>query len=197
SRDAAAPADPSATAAFPQLAPVPDADGAGRIVPPAGTGRFGQQDAGRRDDARNGAQESTPLFQELESHWFHGQEETRERTPEPPAAPVAPDVTAQTPLPDWRESPNDERWRRAEQVRVPAADGTTSSGLPRRVPRANLVEGTAQQQALPEGPQVSRAPDDVRGRLTNLRRGIQQGRQAGTSPASGSHHGGPTYQQER
>ncbi|MFI0736605.1 nitrate- and nitrite sensing domain-containing protein [Streptomyces sp. NPDC021100] len=249
SRDATSPADPGTTAAFPQLAPVPDADGAGRIVPPAGAGRFGQQDAGQQDFGRqdtgrfetgrfetgrfdtgqfdtgsgntprhDGTQEATPLFQELESHWFQDQE-TRERAPEPaaepeaprglprrapraeapaaPAAPTAPDVTAQTPLPDWRESPNDERWRRAEQVRVPAADGTTSSGLPRRVPRANLVEGTAQQQALPEGPQVSRAPDDVRGRLTNLRRGIQQGRQAGTSPATGSHHGGPTYQQER
>ena len=47
-------------------------------------------------------------------------------------------------------------------------------------PRANLVAGTAQQQQHQSGPQVSRAPDDVRGRLTNLRRGIQQGRQAGT-----------------
>ncbi|GAA3043374.1 hypothetical protein FHS39_000104 [Streptomyces olivoverticillatus] len=99
---------------------------------------------------------------------------------------------------NWAASPNDERWRRAEQVREPAAGGTTSSGLPRRVPRANLVDGTAQQQqSLPTGPAVSRAPDDVRGRLTNLRRGIQQGRQAGNSSATGSHHVDPTYQQER
>lgn len=69
--------------------------------------------------------------------------------------------------------------RQAERVRQPAAGGITTSGLPRRVPRANLVAGTAQQQAEAQaGPQVSRAPDDVRGRLTNLRRGIQQGRQA-------------------
>ncbi|WP_171170146.1 nitrate- and nitrite sensing domain-containing protein [Streptomyces sp. I05A-00742] len=211
--------DPADTAAFPHLAPVPEPEGdaAGRIVPPGGTGRFGQRDAG---------QETTPLFQELESHWFRDQEEARDRAAEPaaeaprdlprreprgtlrpeaaaPSAPTAPEApeaplsTAQTPLPDWRESPNDERWRRAEQVREPAAGGTTSSGLPRRVPRANLVEGTAQQQSLPAGPQVSRAPQDVRGRLTNLRRGIQQGRQAGTSSATGSHNVGPTYQQER
>lgn len=89
--------------------------------------------------------------------------------------------------------------RQAERVRQPAAGGITTSGLPRRVPRANLVAGTAQQQAeAPAGPQVSRAPDDVRGRLTNLRRGIQQGRQAGGSgPATGSYHIDPTYQQER
>ncbi|MGW7519578.1 nitrate- and nitrite sensing domain-containing protein [Streptomyces sp. NPDC054796] len=95
----------------------------------------------------------------------------------------------------WGASPNDEVWRRAEQVRQPAAGGVTTSGLPRRVPRANLVAGTAQQQSTARsGPQVSRAPDDVRGRLTNLRRGIQQGRQAGNTDGRGL---GPTYQQER
>ncbi|MYU20111.1 histidine kinase, partial [Streptomyces sp. SID8361] len=101
----------------------------------------------------------------------------------------------------WRTSPhNDERWRRAEQVREPAAGGITSSGLPRRVPRANLVEGAAHQPQQPDltGPQVSRAPDDVRGRLTNLRRGIQQGRRAGTGLGDNHDRGiGPTYQQER
>ncbi|HEV7626507.1 MAG TPA: ATP-binding protein, partial [Streptomyces sp.] len=95
----------------------------------------------------------------------------------------------------WGASPNDETWRRAEQVRQPAAGGVTTSGLPRRVPRANLVAGTAEQQSSAQaGPQISRSPDDVRGRLTNLRRGIQQGRQAGTTNGRGF---GPTHQQER
>jgi hypothetical protein len=93
----------------------------------------------------------------------------------------------------WRTSANDERWRRAEQVRDPASDGLTSSGLPRRVPRANLVAGTAEHTPL-GGPQVSRAPEEVRGRLTNLRRGIQQGRRAGGSEpyqgGSGQPNGG-------
>ncbi|GAA1913793.1 nitrate- and nitrite sensing domain-containing protein [Streptomyces sodiiphilus] len=98
----------------------------------------------------------------------------------------------------WRPSPNDERWRQAEQLRQPAAGGVTTSGLPKRVPRANLVAGTAQtQQSTPTGPQVSRAPSDVRGRLTNLRRGIQQGRQAGSGAGHPDRDLGPTYQQER
>ncbi|MGW2327286.1 nitrate- and nitrite sensing domain-containing protein [Streptomyces sp. NPDC001700] len=101
----------------------------------------------------------------------------------------------------WQSSSaNDERWRRAGQIREPAAGGITSSGLPRRVPRANLVEGAAQPSQQPEqvGPQVSRAPDDVRGRLTNLRRGIQQGRRAQPGPDGNHDRGvGPTYQQER
>ena len=67
---------------------------------------------------------------------------------------------------------------------APAAGGITSSGLPRRVPKANLVEGAAEQ--TPQGgPQVSRAPEDVRGRLSDLRRGVQQGRSAGSDTSGG------------
>ncbi|MCC3769376.1 histidine kinase, partial [Streptomyces sp. UNOC14_S4] len=166
----------------------------------------------------NGAGETrTPLFEQLESNWFRGGADENHATAAEPSADAPqrlprreprqtlsdpsrmdPSVARQSTQDTWRDSPNDERWRRAEQVRVPAADGTTASGLPRRVPRANLVEGTADAgQSDPTGPQVSRSPDDVRGRLTNLRRGIQQGRQAGGTQGTGSHNVGPTYQQER
>jgi hypothetical protein len=101
-----------------------------------------------------------------------------------PSAPVAQPLPRETP--NWRTSPNDELRQRAEAIRQPAAGGVTPSGLPRRIPRANLVAGGATQQQTPQGgPQVSRSPDDVRGRLTNLRRGIQQGRQAGGSNTDG------------
>ncbi|NJQ03973.1 nitrate- and nitrite sensing domain-containing protein [Streptomyces zingiberis] len=97
-----------------------------------------------------------------------------------------------------RRSANDDRWHRAERLREPKAGGVTPSGLPRRVPKANLVEGTAEQ--TPQGgPSVSRAPEDVRGRLSNLRRGVQRGRDAGTD--TGQQGFGPggssTYDQER
>ncbi|MFJ8644929.1 nitrate- and nitrite sensing domain-containing protein [Streptomyces sp. NPDC093546] len=95
----------------------------------------------------------------------------------------------------WR-STNDERWQRAEKLRKPAAGGVTPSGLPRRVPKANLVEGKAEQ--TPQGgPQVSRAPEDVRGRLSNLRRGVQQGRNAGTDTNGPGLGPSSTYNQER
>ncbi|MGQ4359069.1 nitrate- and nitrite sensing domain-containing protein [Streptomyces sp. SAS_272] len=101
----------------------------------------------------------------------------------------------------WR-SANDERWHQASALKKPKAGGVTSSGLPRRVPKANLIEGAA--ESTPQGgPQVSRAPEDVRGRLSNLRRGVQRGRSAGSSEtngqATGNHHSGPdsTYNQER
>ncbi|MFI9205983.1 nitrate- and nitrite sensing domain-containing protein [Streptomyces sp. NPDC053048] len=193
----------AATGQFPQAVPGDAQAGGERFEPAARGGRPG---AGAEPQA------GTPLFEELESHWFRGaagdtqgggvpQQPADSERPAPrrdvPRTPAAPSGGAQE---NWPGSPNDERWRRAEQVREPAAGGITSSGLPRRVPRANLVEGTAettQTQSLPTGPQVSRAPDDVRGRLTNLRRGIQQGRQAGSGPTTGSHNVGPTYQQER
>jgi signal transduction histidine kinase len=160
----------------PALPPEPEA------LPPAGPG-----------DGR------TPLYDTLETNWFNqAQAGNGEQAPQEPAqAPAAP----QRPAPaasgsaSWRTTPNDELGRQAERVRQPSAGGVTVSGLPRRVPRANLVAGTAQQQQHQTGPQVSRAPDDVRGRLTNLRRGIQQGRQAGTGQ-TGSFPS-PTHQQER
>ncbi|MEU9862255.1 nitrate- and nitrite sensing domain-containing protein [Streptomyces sp. NPDC047971] len=156
----------------------------------------------------------TPLYDTLETNWFHGQEQgqgSAEQTTQTPVVPQQPSSPAprrpaaqgggeggqqQGGPASWRTSPNDELVRQAERVRKPAAGGVTTSGLPRRVPKANLVPGTAQEQAHTAGPQVSRAPDDVRGRLTNLRRGIQQGRQAGNS-TTGSFRLGPTHQQER
>ncbi|GAA2290094.1 nitrate- and nitrite sensing domain-containing protein [Streptomyces hawaiiensis] len=96
---------------------------------------------------------------------------------------------------NWR-SANDERWQQASQLRKPKAGGVTSSGLPRRVPKANLIEGAA--ESTPQGgPQVSRAPEDVRGRLSNLRRGVQRGRSAGSETNGQGFGPDSTYNQER
>lgn len=132
-----------------------------------------------------------------------GAGEKRRANQEPTApAPAASSVPARQGDGDdsWR-SANDERWQQASSLRRPKAGGVTSSGLPRRVPKANLVEGAA--ETTPQGgPQVSRAPEDIRGRLSNLRRGVQQGRNAGSETngqATGNHRSGPdsTYNQER
>jgi signal transduction histidine kinase len=157
----------------------------------------------------------TPLFDTLETNWFHGQANGSDGAPtngtpqnngsqgftqvapQQPQTPPAPQRPAAAPAATtWRSSPNDDLVKQAERARKPSAGGVTTSGLPRRVPRANLVAGTAQQQQHQSGPQVSRAPDDVRGRLTNLRRGIQQGRQAAPNGQTGSFPS-PTHQQER
>ncbi|MEW2047209.1 nitrate- and nitrite sensing domain-containing protein [Streptomyces sp. NPDC005476] len=207
--------DPSATGQFP--APQTGAYGAPSQppVPPRPAGRAEQagRGAGQRADEGRGPGDGwalppasgpgdgrTPLYDTLETNWFHGQQAgDAAAAPAPqqhqqPQTPAAPQRSAAANA-SWRTSPNDELVRQAERVRQPAAGGVTTSGLPRRVPRANLVPGTAQQQQHQPGPQVSRAPDDVRGRLTNLRRGIAQGRQAGNGQ-TGSFPS-PTHQQER
>ncbi|SFD82025.1 sensor histidine kinase [Streptomyces aidingensis] len=77
--------------------------------------------------------------------------------------------------------------------------GTTSSGLPKRVPRANLAEHSVPAPAT-EGPQISRAPEDVRGRLSSLHRGVRKGRGTGTGRPKNDQQGfgpGNTYDQER
>ncbi|MFD9211463.1 nitrate- and nitrite sensing domain-containing protein [Streptomyces sioyaensis] len=205
----------------------PDTDRAAYADEPQSTGQFPvqqPQDSGAQSaDVLGGADAGpgdgrTPIFDTIESNWFNHPaaaaagvppQGTEAEASDLPRRGAAQDGAARSETPangtertpaeasQWRSSPNDETWRQAEQIRQPAAGGVTTSGLPRRVPRANLVAGTAQQQADQSGPQVSRAPSDVRGRLTNLRRGIQQGRQAGTS--STGTHGivDPTHQQER
>ncbi|MFJ5551613.1 nitrate- and nitrite sensing domain-containing protein [Streptomyces sp. NPDC093225] len=130
---------------------------------------------------RGGQQQWQPAQQEAESKPFAASPQNQQ------AAPAAGGVGPES---GWR-SKNDERWQQAGKLRDPKAGGVTSSGLPRRVPKANLVEGAA--ETTPQGgPQISRAPEDVRGRLSNLRRGVQQGRSAGSEQSPSN-----TYDQER
>ncbi|MGW6944093.1 nitrate- and nitrite sensing domain-containing protein [Streptomyces xanthophaeus] len=153
---------------------------------PGAAADTGHQMTGAGLPRRGSQQQWQPAQQEAES--TGSLFEQRPQRQQQPAAPEqAPEETEGTAA--WR-SRNDERWQQAGKLREPKAGGVTPSGLPRRVPKANLVEGTA--ESTPQGgPQVSRAPEDVRGRLSNLRRGVQQGRNAGSEQSSNS------YDQER
>ncbi|MEU2024642.1 nitrate- and nitrite sensing domain-containing protein [Streptomyces sp. NPDC016469] len=170
-----APAEPQERVGFERSGPVPNT---GHDLTEAGLPRRGGQQhwqpTGRGNDRSGGAQER-PQQHELPQR--------------PSPAPQAADGNAGNDGPDDWRSANDERWERAEKLREPKAGGITPSGLPRRVPKANLVEGTA-EQTQQGGPQVSRDPEDVRGRLSNLRRGVLRGRNAGTDTST-------TYNQER
>ncbi|MFI7445742.1 sensor histidine kinase [Nonomuraea indica] len=74
-------------------------------------------------------------------------------------------------------SPADTGWQAAQAAAQPAQGGTTASGLPRRVPKANLVPGTAglaEPQATSPAPQIS--PERLRSRLSSFQQGVRQGR---------------------
>ncbi|MFG2600127.1 nitrate- and nitrite sensing domain-containing protein [Streptomyces sp. NPDC048462] len=170
--DGSAPAESRDSVGFDRSGPVPSS---GHEMTEAGLPRRGGQQhwqpTGRGNERPAAAQE----------------EPQRQEPPQQPL-PERQDTDGASGTDDWR-SANDERWERAEQLRDPKAGGVTPSGLPRRVPKANLVEGKA-EQTQQGGPQVSRAPEDVRGRLSNLRRGVLRGRNAGSDSSN-------TYNQER
>ncbi|MCY0921297.1 nitrate- and nitrite sensing domain-containing protein [Streptomyces sp. H27-G5] len=160
--------------------PAPDRVGFDR---PGAAADTGHKMTGAGLPRRGSQQQWQPAQQEAES--TGSLFEQRPQRQQPAAAPKADEEGPEA----WRSN-NDERWQQAAKLREPKAGGVTPSGLPRRVPKANLVEGAA--ETTPQGgPQVSRAPEDVRGRLSNLRRGVQQGRSAGSEQSSNS------YDQER
>ncbi len=80
-------------------------------------------------------------------------------------------------------SPGDEGWRAAQAAAKPVAAGLTQKGLPKRVPKSNLVPGSAggtgAAKASPP-PMAPRSADEVRGRLSSFHRGLRQGRDAAT-----------------
>ena len=86
-----------------------------------------------------------------------------------------------------QEIPSDAGWRAAEVVQAPASAGVTPAGLPKRVPRANLVPGTAQESSAgqPARPQVPvRSAAATRDRLASYQRGVRRAR-AAASEAGG------------
>ncbi|WP_310740595.1 nitrate- and nitrite sensing domain-containing protein [Microbispora sp. H10885] len=122
------------------------------------------------------AEEFLPIFASVESAWFR-------RTPATDTGPS-----------EWqREQATDAGWQAAAAAaEKPAWEGTTTSGLPKRVPKANLVPGSADStgpqqppaapaaaQQTPPAPQQPRpplSPDRARSRLSSFQQGVRQGR---------------------
>ncbi|GIJ21494.1 sensor histidine kinase [Micromonospora lutea] len=109
-------------------------------------------------------------------------------TPPPPAPQSAPPQSARPetgqPQDDAWRTAADEGWSRASQAAEPTPAGTTRSGLPKRVPQAQLVPGGIEPRSGRE--HGRRTPDEVRGLLSAYHRGVQRGRTAGASQNSTS-----------
>ena len=144
---------PLATAA-PVSQETSSADGA-VIIPSAA----GLEEAGR-----------LPIFASVESHWFRGGRTT----------PGSSGPAGVTPKP-W-SSPADEGWQAATIVDSPSSKGSTSAGLPKRLPNANLVPGTI-PSTQPVAP-PTRSAAEARARLAGLQRGISKGRAAASEAAN-------------
>lgn len=145
------------------------ADGSGQVtVPPAGQ------------------EQRLPIFDSLESDWFRRSGKTLSATQRPQGAQAAQAAQAAPAAQSWT-SPADEGWRAAQAVATPAAGETTQAGLPRRVPRANLVPGSVGGgnggQGSAGSPETEaeapvRSPDAARSRMASFQRGVREGRAA-------------------
>jgi signal transduction histidine kinase len=118
-----------------------------------------------------------PIFDSLESDWFRRSGQTLSNAPRTPGAQGAQAAQSGGQGSSWT-SPADEGWRAAQVVAAPAAGDKTTAGLPRRVPRANLVPGSVgssgSQETETEAP--VRSPDAARSRMSSFQRGVREGR---------------------
>jgi signal transduction histidine kinase len=91
---------------------------------------------------------------------------------------------------DAWQTPADEGWQRAQALLAPVSESTTA-GLPKRVPKAHLVPGSAAprpdaagqssgngtaQATLAPPPLPPRTADAVRGRMSQFQQGLRRGR---------------------
>ena len=141
------------------VAGVAGSDGSQVTIPPAA--------AGAAHDHR------LPIFDSLESDWFR-RSGTVSLSSNSAAAPAAPAAAGQT----W-SSPADEGYRAARVAAEPASDETTTAGLPKRTPRANLVLGSVGGGSGGEetdSAPPARSAETIRSRMASFQRGVRDAR---------------------
>ncbi|MCY9782832.1 nitrate- and nitrite sensing domain-containing protein [Nocardiopsis sp. EMB25] len=146
--------------------------------------------------------DSLPIFDAIESNWFKRRSggPTVDATETGPMRQVDADQTSRQPdggqpsrpgqsgqesqsgqsgqsgasESEW-QSAADRGWKAARTAAEPLAGGLTTSGLPKRVPKANLVPGTAPR---PENfkQMPTRSADRVRNRFAGFQKGVREGR---------------------
>ncbi|HEU5417788.1 MAG TPA: nitrate- and nitrite sensing domain-containing protein [Streptosporangiaceae bacterium] len=114
-----------------------------------------------------------PIFEAVESDWFRRGRNSGWAEGESPE---------QQPAQSGWSSPADAGWQAAAAVSTPTSSGTTTAGLPKRTPRANLVPGAV--GAEEPAPAPARSAAATRDRFASFQRGIREGRAAATSGES-------------
>jgi signal transduction histidine kinase len=144
-----------------------------------------------------GPEHRLPIFEAVESDWFRRGRSAMGGWPGPDGAATvtaaaesaesaeseAASVPAAEPEVAWA-TPSDRGWEAAAAVSSPATGGTTSAGLPKRVPQANLVPGAAGHEAAAPAPARSAAA--TRERFASFQRGSREGRAAAVGDDNGS-----------
>jgi signal transduction histidine kinase len=110
-----------------------------------------------------------PIFEAVESDWFRRGRQAVGRRNASSA---------------W-SSAADAGWRAAEAVSTPASAGVTSAGLPKRVPRANLVPGSVGAEAGEPVSVPTRSAAATRDRFASFQQGVKKGRAAAGGDEAG------------
>ncbi|MFC6579115.1 hypothetical protein ACFQBS_20520 [Planomonospora parontospora] len=160
---------------------------------------------GTGTSALDAGDEYLPIFASVESGWFRTGTLEPVRGPGPareePASAGEPGGRPPTAAPgqDW-SSPADSGWQAARAVSEPAHGGLTTSGLPKRTPKANLVPGSVpaspaqapaglrpqsppgssgtppQPLARPPQPVAPLSAERVRDRMASFQQGVRRAR---------------------
>jgi signal transduction histidine kinase len=158
--------------------------------PPLGASR--PQD----DQSVDAPTERLPIYEAVLSQWFEAPEGTTPQT-SPEATEngtngngtheTAQETTAATPpVEDSWSSPGDDGWLAAQALLETTPESETTAGLPKRVPKAHLVPGSAAPRhsaataaETPAAPPLPpRSADAVRGRMSSFQQGVRRGRHA-------------------
>jgi signal transduction histidine kinase len=184
-------------------------------APPAPRGNH--QDAAINLDAPT---ERLPIYEAVLSQWFEASDTGSQSrigdgpvrngengdTPPPPAEVPAeaaePAEPVEYPEPQPWVSPGDEGWQAARALlENTEADSLTTAGLPKRVPKAHLVPGsaapreeTAEHPAAP--PLPPRTAEAVRGRMSSFQQGVRRGRHALIEAYAGDQSGSDESRQD-
>jgi len=159
----------------------------------------------RRFDYDDPPTERLPIYQEVLSQWF--QVPADGKAPEAVDAPVGEpqdvveDVTEAVPVPraedeepaagttnGWH-SAGDDGWAAASTLLAKEPDGVTEAGLPKRVPKSQLVPGSAapRPMAVPAASappaMPRRSPDALRARMSTYQHGVSLGRHSAPTAA--------------
>jgi signal transduction histidine kinase len=127
----------------------------------------------------NGQENRLPIFESVESDWFRRGRQVVDRS--------APVLDSGSGSAGW-SSPGDVGWQAAEVAQAPVSAGYTEAGLPKRVPKANLVPGAAASFAVPPSFGQARSAAQARERLASFQQGIRKARAA--TPGDESHTSG-------
>ncbi|WP_344127495.1 nitrate- and nitrite sensing domain-containing protein [Saccharopolyspora halophila] len=147
-----------------------------------------------------------PIYEAVLSQWFRESDVDEapaaaepepaepEQAPLPDTTPAEPEPVDEvprttTPDPGWGSA--DVGWKAAEALlQTPEVQETTSAGLPKRVPKTNLVPGSAAPQTSQQPRKKAAQPrsaDAVRGRMANFQQGVTRGRHSKSDPVSTEH----------